>query len=1189
MINSDYYLANILRNLLILKEEVARRNKLGYTDLNKSLENFFCKILNIVFDYELINVNKKQGNFPGIDLGDLKNSISFQITSQNTSRKVNHTLQEYIDERYYEKYSLLRIFIIGTKQKNYSINIDTSFFFKFDSQNDIIDYDDLLRLINNLDLKKKFEINEIVQNELPYGKVIPTYNPLSNVFIETSKFVGREKELDVLKNAILNQDSKLIIVDGLAGIGKSALVSKFVTDKSLCPYSIEQILMIDCKEYQNITDIYRRFSEWFDYNFENEKTEFSKILKNFPKDATPAQYSDISRTIISNLDNCLLIFDNFEGLLYNEKVWDEDEILVEKDILEITDKRIDSFFELLIDYQHNAKVIITSRYTPKIKGNQKFCNYIFKNKLKGLDEYSIREYANILSSYAFTLKDWELIHEIINGHPTAFQFLCQLLEEPENSVESLLKPISVTKATSFQVYVARELLIKLINQLTSLERNILTVVCVFRKSFSSETIQYLMNSYYNSTADLFLPIKTLEKRCLLEKIKENEWTVHNIVKAYLKYQNRNNIEDLYFAAADYYDVNSPEEFLKLSDISWLTEAYYFYDQANMSMECLGISYLLSEVLHKIGYTSYINGIKDESTRNENWEEAEHAFKLILEHEVDNWRPYFYYANIQRKQQKESNEVIPHFEKAIELVDNVDENKKRIYGAYASYLFEQQDYNNAINKIEKYLTLNPSFSEKLITSKFLALCLEANGDYLKVVNIYKQVLQQTDDAREKMRIFHLYDNNIRNAASLNIFRNINDTSVELSFTAQINAIKNKSNSIEYLYKAHIYDPDNVFILFNLGKALAEYGKYEEAIDVLTKAKYLEPNGVLILRSIAFCLKSLKKYPETTSLLEDILKLYPRCVSVIRLYGDCLFEQNLFDEALAKYLMAYDISSKTDFVSMQGYAKCLVQLKEYENADNVFSKMKIDNLDNVAKTEWARLKISIAKRNNDIIKKNLFYNDARTILESIISKDEYVYKELAYLEGLLGNEDIKEKTLLEANKLFPYKNILLQELADYYSLKTSKTNNMSERNKYFSLAKRYYDRIIEIDAADYILYRKYALFLSNNRIYEEADNYFRFSLELVDNDSETHSLYGNMLRFRNTRQEEAEHHLKRAIELQEDNYYAHLYYACYLYMSERFQESEKHYMLALKYVHDGGKNFIEKEYNKEKGRFKRKHPF
>ena len=45
-------------------------NSIGNVDYNRAAEDFFCGILNILFDLRLQNLNYKSKNFPGIDLGD---------------------------------------------------------------------------------------------------------------------------------------------------------------------------------------------------------------------------------------------------------------------------------------------------------------------------------------------------------------------------------------------------------------------------------------------------------------------------------------------------------------------------------------------------------------------------------------------------------------------------------------------------------------------------------------------------------------------------------------------------------------------------------------------------------------------------------------------------------------------------------------------------------------------------------------------------------------------------------------------------------------------------------------------------------------------------------------------------------------------------------------------------------------
>ncbi|MBE9217456.1 SMEK domain-containing protein [Dolichospermum flos-aquae LEGE 04289] len=50
-------------------------------------EYFVAKLLNTIYDYNLINLNSKNRSCPAIDLGDYNKKVCFQVTS--TSRK-NH-------------------------------------------------------------------------------------------------------------------------------------------------------------------------------------------------------------------------------------------------------------------------------------------------------------------------------------------------------------------------------------------------------------------------------------------------------------------------------------------------------------------------------------------------------------------------------------------------------------------------------------------------------------------------------------------------------------------------------------------------------------------------------------------------------------------------------------------------------------------------------------------------------------------------------------------------------------------------------------------------------------------------------------------------------------------------------------------------------------------------------------------
>ena len=59
----------------------------NFTDINIYAENFYRDFLNLIFGYNLVNINISEPNSAAIDLGDTSASIAFQVTSSSDLRK----------------------------------------------------------------------------------------------------------------------------------------------------------------------------------------------------------------------------------------------------------------------------------------------------------------------------------------------------------------------------------------------------------------------------------------------------------------------------------------------------------------------------------------------------------------------------------------------------------------------------------------------------------------------------------------------------------------------------------------------------------------------------------------------------------------------------------------------------------------------------------------------------------------------------------------------------------------------------------------------------------------------------------------------------------------------------------------------------------------------------------------------
>lgn len=137
-----------------LMTEVDLSSRQGRQDVNLVSEDAWIPVLKEVFQCpNLVNLNKKQKNFPGIDLGDELDRVAFQITATTDLEKVKHTLKQFKDRNYRSSFDELYVFTITKKQKSYSqesIDRETDGSFPFSAKDNIIDPGDILERITQL-------------------------------------------------------------------------------------------------------------------------------------------------------------------------------------------------------------------------------------------------------------------------------------------------------------------------------------------------------------------------------------------------------------------------------------------------------------------------------------------------------------------------------------------------------------------------------------------------------------------------------------------------------------------------------------------------------------------------------------------------------------------------------------------------------------------------------------------------------------------------------------------------------------------------------------------------------------------------------------------------------------------------------------------------------------------------------
>ena len=217
--------------------EVECSTATGTTDINVESENLLRQLFSVVYGHkDLKNLNLSEGlNFPAIDLGDDEARIAYQITSTTDIQKIKNTLKKFVNHKLYERFDRLIIYILTEKQKTYRATglekIKDSF--SFDIENDVLDYQDLLKEISDLPFDKLHRVEEILEQQFGDESNLnqESTNPLdwlaqvNDSWVEDSATfkINREKLLNELLNFASGGNG--VIVGG-PGVGKSYLLKE---------------------------------------------------------------------------------------------------------------------------------------------------------------------------------------------------------------------------------------------------------------------------------------------------------------------------------------------------------------------------------------------------------------------------------------------------------------------------------------------------------------------------------------------------------------------------------------------------------------------------------------------------------------------------------------------------------------------------------------------------------------------------------------------------------------------------------------------------------------------------------------------------------------------------------------------------------------------------------------------------
>lgn len=262
--NRDIYVAKIKTLLNILKNEIKDSGKLNLLDINVHAEDFYRDLLNLVYSWQLQNMNQWNQNAAGGDLWYDNVKIVIQVSSTSTKDKIQSSIDKLSAEQFAGyRFKFLRIDgdVIKLRKELYNTHDIV-----FEPSVDIIDISTLLKDIAHLDIDCLKKVCELCEKEIvPLDTPKVTETDLAIVVKALATNVKdwskdrRPIEFDVEKKIDFNhlEGRKRLINDYKLYIGKlNAVYGEFVDNGTDYSFII----------LQNLSDIYSRYFGQFESN-----------------------------------------------------------------------------------------------------------------------------------------------------------------------------------------------------------------------------------------------------------------------------------------------------------------------------------------------------------------------------------------------------------------------------------------------------------------------------------------------------------------------------------------------------------------------------------------------------------------------------------------------------------------------------------------------------------------------------------------------------------------------------------------------------------------------------------------------------------------------------------------------------------------------------------------------------------
>ncbi|MFM7364740.1 MAG: SMEK domain-containing protein [Cuspidothrix sp.] len=307
MMKREIFLKNIERGLTFLQVSTGNRALLGFLDQHIIAEDFVAKVLNTIYDYNLINLNSKNISYPAIDLGDDNKKVCFQVTSTSPKyqrRKIKDTISKFIKAEKYKDFISLKFLFLGDKQKTYQKGFDTQNKFTFDPKKDVINLQDLICELKSLPDEKLEKLNHLIKNEIFYDNLSLEMQILQQSDIEALKIYRDAFDRPALQDSFHTessyQDFETALTD-LISLLKTGVINGQLVAKSIHKFdekNLQQELNNLYKKVRELRQLYNKYKKMGEIIPDQNITRFK--LPN-----TPDLFNTFKQDVIDTINSIL--------------------------------------------------------------------------------------------------------------------------------------------------------------------------------------------------------------------------------------------------------------------------------------------------------------------------------------------------------------------------------------------------------------------------------------------------------------------------------------------------------------------------------------------------------------------------------------------------------------------------------------------------------------------------------------------------------------------------------------------------------------------------------------------------------------------------------------------------------------------------------------------------------------------